>query len=293
MDPIHNLSPPKFIFFVNELPDSDSTHTTGICFYNIWEIAKYNSKLFSENVEIIHIEDTEKISNYTFNKKPQPYKTFVKLVDDADEGNNAGVDPRIGQYYVLEEDYHIERFEHDRNQLIKLLGKLNAKSVYFSETINSNCGDMLLGSIFSVNASVNSEKKKMEEMLQRSLFDDKELTEAQIHEEFQDFEKYPAALREVISNRFSGVSVDNYSFSCNDYHNISSKLTDSLNAYLGIQCNSQSSSKITYEYMITYHPYKKRVTFENEEKHKTAKKTICNHYPFFCGKHGIEKQIKE
>ena len=90
---------PKFIFFLNETPTPDSDSPSK-CTYSLWDIARYNSKLMSKNVELIHINDTKTISKYTFNKPPEPYKTYIKLVEFDD--NEIG---ELQNMYVEESTY--------------------------------------------------------------------------------------------------------------------------------------------------------------------------------------------
>ena len=200
-----STNPPQFIFFTNE---SENNH----CLYNAIQTAKYNSKHFAENIEITDYKTPN--TKYTFNKTPQPYKTYIRLTDNEN-------------YYVLEDDYHIEKFEDERNHLIEVLGKLNAKSLDFQESINFGCDTLCTGDFSNiVEGQIGNNKKKSDEMKQRTTFANKGLTEKQVLE--IDATKYPKKIRELIQNRISGVIYDNYSVVFNDYQNISGKLTDSL-----------------------------------------------------------------
>jgi len=266
---------PQFIFFLNTPPTN--TNACNIC--DTWEIAKYNSNQMSKDVEIIHIGDSKAIAKYNFNKPPQPYKTYVKLLEEDDME-----DPDLQYYYVEEQDYHIEKFEHERNQLVRILGRLNAKSVYFRESINTTCDITCMTTATKSQAQGEVQQSKMDEMMQRNLFDDKEWTETQIKNEFGDMDKYSRKMRELINKRFSGVTFDNYSSSFNDYNNVTSRLTDVLNVYLGIQCGREYSRKITYEYTIKYFSYKKG----NSHISHTGKPSNC--LTFCSGGGGGNKQ---
>ena len=63
---------PQIIFFIDQ-----SQETTHSWFYNTIQTATYNSKHFSENIEIMDYKTVTK--EYEFNKTPQPYKTYIKL----------------------------------------------------------------------------------------------------------------------------------------------------------------------------------------------------------------------
>jgi hypothetical protein len=266
---------PQFIFF---LPNHQGSVQVTACFLDTIEIVKYNSKLFAENVEIYHINDSE-WSKYTFNKTPQPYKTYIQLSES---------------YYVLEDDYHIEKFEQERNELVDLLGRLNAESVSFRETVNNVCGvNVILSGDFCapLGGGLGEEKKKKDEMLQDNVFDNKHLSEKDIRRNFAYCLPKSKVLQEVVKRRLSGVLFDHYSFSFNDYTNVSGKLTDTLSGVLGISCNREYSRKVTYEYTIKYYPYaspsnvSKHVSFEDGvvyDFNATSKvcDSIFNHTPF-------------
>jgi len=274
MDHIQIL--PQFIFF---LPNHQGSVQMTACFLDTIEIVKYNSKLFSENVEICHINDSEKWSKYTFNKSPQPHKTYVHLFET---------------YYVLDDDYHIEKFERERNELVDLLGRLNAESVSFRETINNSCGvNVILSGDFcgTLGGELGEEKKKEDEMLQHNVFDNKHFTERDIRRNFAYSLPKSKVLQEVVRRRLSGVLFDHYSFSFNDYTNVSGKLTDVLNAVLGISCNREYTRKVTYEYTIKYYAYaspsniSKHVSFEDGvvydfNSNSIVCNSIFNHAPF-------------
>ena len=254
------MTGPHFIFFINESQDT-ATH---FCFYNTIQIAKYNAKHFAENIVFFDYKSAPK--EYEFNTEPQPYKTYIRLMDDSN-------------YYVLEEDYHIEKFENERNQLIEVLGKLNAKSLDFNESINFDCNNLCFAT-GAVNGQIGNNKKKSDEMKQQTKFADKGLTEKEVLE--IDVTKYPKKMRELIQNRGAGVLYDNYSVVFNDYQNITGKLTDSFSMYVGCNFNREQMRKITYEYKIEFYEYKKPINKEstNKEPKFVVCKTICNHYPF-------------
>ena len=245
----HLLHPPQFIFFLNETATPDSTTK---CTYSLWDIARYNSKLMSKNVELIHINDQKAIAKYNYNRPPEPYKTYVKLTQEDDYEN-----PELQYMYVLENDYHAERFNHERNQLVRILGKLNAKSVYFRESSDTTCNFTCMTNSQQTTTETEMKKEKMDDLMQRNLFDDKEFTESQIHAQFRDLDIYPKKMRELINKRFSGVTFDGFSSTFSDYTDVSSQLTDVFNMYLGISCGRQVSKKITYMYTIKYYSYKK------------------------------------
>jgi hypothetical protein len=248
----HIYQHPKFIFFLNETrtPDSDATPR---CAYSLWDIARYNSKLMSKNVELIHINDSKAIAKYNFNKPPEPYKTYIKLIESDDNEY-----PEMQLLYVEESTYRSERFEYERNQLVRILGKLNAKSVYFRESENTSCDFTCMTSAPKSSGETDTKNRKMDDLMQRNLFDDKGWTEAQIRGQFRDLDVYPKKMHELINKRFSGVTFDSFSSTFSDYSNVSSHLTDVLNAYLGFGCSRQISKKITYEYTIKYFSYKKQ-----------------------------------
>jgi hypothetical protein len=269
---IQSYPPPKFIFFLNETPTPDSDSPSK-CTYSLWDIARYNSKLMSKNVELIHINDTNTIAKYSFNKPPEPYKTYIKLVESDDN------ETRELQYmYVEESTYRSERFEHERNQLVRILGKLNAKSVYFRESENTTCDFTCMTTTPQSSGETDVKKQKMDDLMQRNLFDDKDWTEDQIRGQFSDLETYPKKMRELINKRFSGVTFDSFTSTFSDYSNVSGHLTDVLNVYLGIQCGRQISKKITYEYTIKYYSYKKP-----HMCHTGNSGMICNDKPGGCG----------
>jgi hypothetical protein len=263
---------PQFIFFINL-----SQETTHFCFYNTIQIAKYNAKHFAENIVILDYKSVPE--KYEFNKTPEPYKTYIRLTDDSN-------------YYVLEEDYHIEKFENERNQLIEVLGKLNAKSLDFQESINLNCDNLC--DIFAnggAEGQIGKNKTKSDEMKQRTLFADKGLTEEQVLE--IDVTKYPKKIRELIQNRAAGVLYDNYSVVFNDYNNMTGKLTDSFGMYMGFSCHREQTRKITYEYKIVFYEYKEEPTLSKEDNKLVVCKSI--YYPFsLCIKNDqiIEKYSK-
>lgn len=266
---------PQFIFFLNETPTPDSDSPSK-CTYSLWDIARYNSKFMSKNVELIHINDTNAISKYIFNKSPEPYKTYIKLVESDDNET-----PDIQNMYVEESTYRSERFEHERNQLVRILGKLNAKSVYFRESENTTCDFTCMTSTPQSSGETEIKKQKMDEIMQRNLFDNKDWTEEQIRVQFRNLEIYPKKMRELINKRFSGVVFDSFSSTFNDYSNVSGHLTDVLNAYFGISCGRQMSKKITYEYTIKYYSYKP------PSNHPTGNLAICKDKSggCFCVKH--------
>ena len=254
---------PRFIFFINKSQDT----ATQYCFYNTIQIAKYNAKHFAENIKIMDYKCASK--EYEYNKTPQPYKTYIRLTDDKN-------------YYVLEEDYHIEKFENERSQLIEVLGKLNAKSLDFQESINFSCDTLCTESANGIiDGKIGNNKKKLDEMKQQTTFSDKELTEKQVLE--IDATKYPKRIRELIQNRAAGVLYDNYSVVFNDYQNVTGKLTDAFSMYVGCNFNREQKQKITYEYKIVFYEYKKDKT-QDENNKLVVCKSICNHYPFtLCG----------
>ena len=241
---------PQFIFFLNEAPTFDTDSAK--CTYTLWDIARYNSKLMSKNVELIHINDQISMAKYNYNRCPEPYKTYVKLTQEDDYEN-----PELQYMYVLDSDYHAERFNHERNQLVRILGKLNAKSVYFRESSDTTCSITCTSVSQASSSETEMKKEKMDDLMQRNLFDDKQWTEAEIRAQFRDLDVYPKKMQELINKRFSGVVFDGFSSTFTDYTDISSQLTDVFNMYFGCNCSRQVSKKITYMYTIKYYSYKK------------------------------------
>ena len=265
----HIFHPPQMIFFLREAPPSDTDSTK--CMYSIWDIARYNSKLMSKSVELIHINDSKAIAKYSYNRIPEPYKTYIKLVEPDDFE-----DPDLQYTYVEESTYRTEKFEHQRNQLVRILGKLNAKSVYFRESSDTTCDITCMTTAPQSSGETDVKKEKMDELMQRNLFDDKQWTEDQIHKQFRDLDKYPKKMRELINKRFSGVTFDSFSSTFTDYSGVSSQLTDVFNMYLGMNCGRQVSKKITYEYTIKYYSYHKPHDSHTGDSPQCPKNTICS-----------------
>jgi hypothetical protein len=266
----HIFQPPQMIFFLNEAPTSDAG-SSAKCAYSIWDIARYNSKLMSKNIELIHINDSKNIAKYSYNRIPEPYKTYIKLVEPDDFE-----DTELQYMYVEESTYRTEKFEHQRNQLVRILGKLNAKSVYFRESSDTTCDITCMTTAPQSSGETDVKKEKMDELMQRNLFDDKEWTEDQIRGQFRDLDRYPKKMRELINKRFSGVTFDSFSSTFTDYSGVSSQLTDVFNMYLGINCGRQVSKKITYEYTIKYYSYHKPHDSHTGNSAQCPKNTTCS-----------------
>jgi hypothetical protein len=266
----HIFHPPQMIFFLREAPTSDAD-SSAKCAYSIWDIARYNSKLMSKNIELIHINDSKTIAKYSYNRTPEPYKTYIKLVESDDFE-----DPELQYMYVEESTYRTEKFEHQRNQLVRILGKLNAKSVYFRESSDTTCDITCMTTAPQSSGETDVKKEKMDELMQRNLFDDKEWTEDQIRRQFRDLDRYSKKMRELINKRFSGVTFDSFSSTFTDYSGVSSQLTDVFNMYFGLSCGRQVSKKITYEYTIKYNSYHKTQHSHTGNSSQCPKNTACS-----------------